>query len=413
MKNCNTTKDICPSSKMCPPCDSWLKDFNKRQENQERQRNSRDISQNRNRQLESPRSQSSGEANQTNSVHAVAPPDSALAPPVIDYANLLATYNQLKESSSESPLLLNMYAIMLNSHYARQAETARFQSELDKTNFRLEAIEAKIGNCDEVAERLGLVIRYLQFPVPGFTDLALVKQLFTEIGFPGLDANRDVIKAVRKLPAKPNPNIPKENVVGSVLVEMRNEECRTIVMRNKQLLMYHPNPNIKSISITNMQSRELMTAVNMGNNIIQRIPGCEGMFITSNGQVREGHSRQYNTRNANYRNRPTFNHNVNYQPAQYQYQQPSVQQIPQFHHQQQPVGVNYQQNSTSFSSQCNNTGGQPPAKSTSVSQVHVSQQGSNQDNATFNIMSQHPPGPSGLQAPVHTLPSGRDTSDSD
>ena len=188
MKDCKTTKDICPNSKMCPPCDSWFKDFNKRQDNHERQRNSRDISLNRNRQLESPKSLSSVEVNP-------APPDPALAPPVIDYADLLATYNQLKESSSESPLLLNMYAIMLNSHYARQAETARFQSELDKTNFRLESIEAKIGNCDEVAERLGLVIRYLQFPVPGFTDLALVKQLFTEIGFPGLDANRDVIKS--------------------------------------------------------------------------------------------------------------------------------------------------------------------------------------------------------------------------
>ena len=102
------------------------------------------------------------------------------------------------------------------------------------------------------------------------------------------------------------------------------------------------------------------------------------------------------------------NHYQQAQYAQYQYHQPPVQQRPQIHNHQQPVGANYQQISTERP---------PPANSTayisSAPQVQVSQQGSFQDNATFNLMYQQPPGPSGLQAPVNPLASAQDPSDSD
>ena len=148
-------------------------------------------------------------------------------------AYLESTYNQLKNSSTESPLLLDMFAVMLNIH-SKQSETEVFRQKIDETISRLESMEAKVGNAEEVAERLGLAVRFLPIPPDGYSDLDVVRQIFREIRAPGIDVTRDIIKATRKIPGKPNYN-PAQPVLGTVLVEMRNEEARSSIMKNIQL----------------------------------------------------------------------------------------------------------------------------------------------------------------------------------
>ena len=63
------------------------------------------------------------------------------SPPSIDIAEVQNTYHQMKASSSESPALLNMYALMLNIH-SRQAEIDTLKNGLQQTNSRLDALEA-------------------------------------------------------------------------------------------------------------------------------------------------------------------------------------------------------------------------------------------------------------------------------
>ena len=145
---------------------------------------------------------------------------SAPQPPPIDINKLQNTYNELRTSSAESPLMLDMFALMLNIH-SKQSETEEFKTELKHTNARLEAVEAKIGGINEVSEKLGLAVRQLPLPTHGYTDLDTVKQLFAEIRAPGVIINRDIIKAVRKLPANPSQSLP-QLVLGTVLVEMRD-----------------------------------------------------------------------------------------------------------------------------------------------------------------------------------------------
>ena len=185
--------------------------------------------------------------------------------------------------------MLDMFALMLNIH-SKQSETDEVRSEINHANARLDAVEAKIGGPDDISERLGLAIRPLPLPPHGYTDLDMVRQFLAQIPAPGIDVNRDIVKAVRKVSAKPNPNT-SQPALGTVLVEMRDEESRASIMKNKFHLQENSNPAFHNLMIRNMKSKEQMFMENLGNSILKKIPGCENSFVTSNGQVRDSSNR--------------------------------------------------------------------------------------------------------------------------
>ena len=107
-------------------------------------------------------------------------------------------------------------------------------------------------------------------------------------------------------------------VLGTVLVEMLNEDSRSLVMKNKHILEQHQDPSIKKITIKNMKSKELHFAENLGNNLLQKIPGCENLFVAQNGQIRE-RTRAHPHRTSNQFHQ---SYNQSYMPQSYQpYQQ--------------------------------------------------------------------------------------------
>ena len=106
----------------------------------------------------------------------------------------------------------------------------------------------------------------------------------------GIDVNRYVVKAVRKIPFKSNDS--SQPVLGTVLVEMKNGESRTIIMKNKHSLQHHPDSTFRTVTIKNMKSRQQMLMEKIGNNILKRIPGCENHFLGSTGQIRESLDRK-------------------------------------------------------------------------------------------------------------------------
>ena len=98
----------------------------------------------------------------------------------------------------------------------------------------------------------------------------MFQQILAAIKAPGLDVTRDVVKCLRKLPAKPSPNLPQP-ILGTVLVQMRKEESRSLVMRNKHVLEQNNNETIRSLIIKNMKSKEQMFMENLGNIILKKI----------------------------------------------------------------------------------------------------------------------------------------------
>ena len=256
--------------------------------------------------------------------------------------------------------MLDMFALILNIH-SKQSETEEVKNELKHANKRLDAVEAKIGDINDVSEKLGLAVRQLPLPTHGYTYLDTVRQLFAEIRAPGINVNRDVIKAVRKLPANPGHNLPQP-VLGTVLVEMRDEESRASIMRNKHVLQGHHDSIIQKVVIKNMKSKEQMFMENLGNNILKRVPGCENSFVTPNGQIRQGeynHTRPsyYQQQQQNYPHQPyqpplgqrgdqarhtLLNHNPHSQVRQQQQQQPRFPYQQHYHQAQQHTRPPYQ-----------------------------------------------------------------------
>ena len=254
-------KDISQTSKLCPPCDVWWKDYSRKQQrqlSQDRQQQARDQSHNQNRNMGSPslnETENTGNVDPTCEISgrngyfqgSLTSAHSAGPPPDVDIARLHSSYNQFKATGAESAVLKDMFALMINIH-SRQTEIDSLKVNLEHTNKRLDAVKAKIGSCDEVAERLGLAVTNLPLPTGGVTDLDIVKQVFALIRVGGLDLNRDIIKAVRKFPSKSIPH-SSQPPLGTVLVEMRDEESRKKIMLNKYILQQHPDPSVKSIKI--------------------------------------------------------------------------------------------------------------------------------------------------------------------
>ena len=374
MKNCKNTKDICPISKLCPSCDTFLKDFNKRNDNQERQQQARDQvhADNRNMNL-SGSSFSATTPSSTNTVpttsftrpqvsstlagHSAPPPsfrppahnasnfppvDGAIGgniPPTINVNGLFDSYKQMKSTNTQPPILMDMFALMLNIH-SKQSENDELRVEIKSNTTRLDSIEAKIGGIDDVSERLGLAVRRLPLPTTGQTDLDMVRIIFAEIKAAGIDVNRDITKAVRKLPAKPSYN-SSQPILGTVLVEMKSEETRAQIMKNKASLENHPNETVRNVIIKNMKSKEQMFMENLGNSILKKIPGCENTFVTPNGQIRES---TFHQRPSNSHTQPQYQPQQRPQQTQPQYSpyqtqiraQLGAQQPQHHHHQQQP-----------------------------------------------------------------------------
>ena len=178
MRNCKNVRELDPITKLCPPCNTWQRDFNKRLVNSEGRQSAREETQNQNRNLNSSPSiqptqlasdaATSRSASQTPCTASLGPgPTPTVAPPPIDVRSLQNSYNQLKNSSGSPVTLetlhgqtLDMFALMLNIH-AKMSETDAFRSEVKKASARIDALEAKIGGTNEVSEKLGLAIRLL------------------------------------------------------------------------------------------------------------------------------------------------------------------------------------------------------------------------------------------------------------
>ena len=147
----------------------------------------------------------------------------------------------------------------------------------------------------------------MPLPTLGQTDLQLVKSAFNEIRAQGVDVERDVIKAVR-LGDLTNGKL------GTILVEMRNQESKAQIMKTKKCLENHPNQGLQKLIIKNAQTKsEIKTNIAL-NEMLRKIPGEQNSYIAGNGHImskdhphRQQHNRvphQHGHQNQGYQRQP-------------------------------------------------------------------------------------------------------------
>ena len=266
--------------------------------------------------------------------------------PDIDVDSMIDSYQEVKDSGSQPKIITDMFGLLLHMA-SKHKETEGLKDDIRSNTDRIDMIEAKIGGPDEVSERLSIAIRNLPIPIPGNTEIDCVRNALHEIRAQGVDVHRDVIKVVRKVAAN-NPS----GSLGTVMVELRNEETRAAIMKSKKNLSTHTSPTLKNLIIKNAKSKDRMFIENCTNSLLKLSHG-DNFFIAGNGMIKKKdennsrYGRQFNTNPEfrSYTNSPRYPHpqrnqfqpqpgHYQPQPGYYQ-QQPGQYQQPQ-HSQYQP-----------------------------------------------------------------------------
>ena len=198
--------------------------------------------------------------------------------PLVNVNSLRESYSDFMASGTESKILTDMYAMMLQI-VSRQEEVDVLKEEVQVNTGRIEELERKVGNSSEIAERFGIIIRNLQLPDEGKSELQHVRESLHQIGASGLDVVRDVVKA--------NRVGNTDTYVGVVKVEIISEAARKIIMINKKNLAHNRSEMIRNLIIQNMRPHSQFYSENLGRDLLRLIPGGNEVYIASNGRLRQ------------------------------------------------------------------------------------------------------------------------------
>ena len=182
--------------------------------------------------------------------------------------------------------LADMYGMLV--HLCKKSEeTEEMKINISSNVNRLDRLEARLGNPEDVAVPLSLAIQNIPLPGSGSDDLQIIKALFREINAPGVNIDTDITKVVRQ-------GATDENL-GTVMVEMRSDESRASIMKTKGSLAGHNNPGLRKVIIRNMKTRHELKVDIALNQMLKKFPGGENFYIANNGHIREKtpHQRAY------------------------------------------------------------------------------------------------------------------------
>jgi len=311
MKSCSKTKNVNPVNLLCPTCEKSVLESQRRTDNQDRQTHARSQAHDQGRDLDislSPTPQHSSQqaapvygsaaaASGSSVPPSMRPPapnlmnfpnlssstNSAPTPsmpnlPSMDIPSLQNSYTEMVNSGYQPKILTDMFAMMLNV-VSKQTENDDIKEEVKSNTSRIQDLEAKVGGKDEISEKLGLVVRNLPLPKTGTSELENVREALNEVKAPGVNVVRDVLKAYRVG--------AKDDYLGTVKVEMRNDECRAAIMKNKKFLANHHNNTMKNLYIKNLLTQEQMTIQNFSRDLLKMVPGGNDVFMAANGHLRQ------------------------------------------------------------------------------------------------------------------------------
>ena len=303
MRDCNRVKNVSPITRLCPACEKIVngnQPVRARQDNVQRQNQARSSALDQNRDLNISLSPTNSNPVSIPAPSHAPPLDnlinfpsvsssscSSLAPPVMNMASLQNTYQQMVAGGSaagpQDKIMTDMYGMLLNV-LSKQSENDAIKQEVKDHGARIRELEAKVGDPSDISEKLGLAVRNLPLPTPGQSELDNARAALYEVRAPGVEVARDITKAVRVG--------AKDDYLGTVKVEILNDESRASIMKNKKNLGNHQNPAMKNLIIKNLKSEDQMRMENFARDVLQMVPGGNNFFIAGNGRLRQKDPRQ-------------------------------------------------------------------------------------------------------------------------
>ena len=188
------------------------------------------------------------------------------------------------ETVDQGEMMKGMFSMVFGV-YQSVGSMEQVKSDLVEVKNDIQALKEKVGDTDEPAVSLSLAIQNLIAPPPGYTDRDMVIGVLREVKAPGLDPNVDVVKVKRKgFRAEASGN--SKASLGTVLVQLRNQEVRAKIMKNKNCLLNHQDEKLRNLKIRNMKTQSEMNQDFTNRQLLKMLPGGDKWYIAGNGSLR-------------------------------------------------------------------------------------------------------------------------------
>ena len=317
-KGCKIKAKINPKSGLCPSCDEFVQGVNRRVESLDRRQQARDMSHAARRDLGGDQVQQNQESQANapppppgNNLFNFPNPSTSKAPlPNVDLNDIIKSCEDAKNGSQvNTGKVLGEMLGMIVHMYAKQSENDAMKDQVHSNTDCISHLEAKVGDSNDVAYPRSIAIRKLPLPPHGVTELQNVQHYLKEIKAEGVDVARDCVKAIRKESMKHNPDLGPN--LGTVLVELRNEEIRGKIMKSKKNLMNHPALVLQNLIIKNALTPGEMKSQNTHLGMLKMITGSNDFFIAGNGMIRQKNQQSFQNENQSTQNQPRMPGNQN------------------------------------------------------------------------------------------------------
>ena len=208
--------------------------------------------------------------------------------PKVNLSQLVANHEAMEANGTiadTSKVLKDILGVVINM-YAKGEDYDKVKKVTEENSFRISQLEAKIGRPEEVSLPLGLAVRHLPLPNEGMTELDNVRMAFREINAAGVEVKHHIMKAVRVGFKAESERGANNGNLGTVKVEMRDEESRAAIMKTKHQLKNHPQLVMRNLVIQNLKSREEMKNENFNYGILKMVTNGNNFYIGGNGHIR-------------------------------------------------------------------------------------------------------------------------------
>ena len=294
-KGCKAKANIGAKSGLCQSCETFVRSAARKMEHQGRQQHARDASYDAHCDLPGDLAHDDHEDGPSHGLSQPPPPpannifnypsinaDQAL--PEVDISDIIKTCEQAKQGNPiDTGKVLSDICGMMVHMFSKQNENEGLKAKVASNTDRIEQLEAKVGDTKDVAYPRSIAIRKLPLPPLGVTELQNAQHYLKEIRVEGINIAIDAVKAIRKEAAKHNPNLGPN--LGTVLLELRSEEIRAKIMKNKKNLEQHPSPVLRGLIIKNALSPFEMKTQNTHNALITMITGGNNHYVAGNGMI--------------------------------------------------------------------------------------------------------------------------------
>ena len=287
-KGCKIKARLNPRTGLCPSCDEFVMSTARRLENNDRQQHAREASHDAHRNLDDdPQPQDPSLPHGNNIFDFPTASTSATQPlPNIDLNDIIKNCEEAKKGNPvDTGKVLGDMLGMIVHMFARQSDIDETKGVVHSNTDRIAHLEAKVGGKDDVAYPRSIAIRKLPLPPLGVSELQNAQHYLKEVNAQGVDVTRDTVKAIRKESMKHDPTLGPN--LGTVLVELSDDETRGKIMKAKKNLMNHSNMILKNLIIKNAMTPAEMKAQNTNLGILNLITGNNEYFIAGNGSIRK------------------------------------------------------------------------------------------------------------------------------